>query len=182
VDLGARVEENEIPGAVVECGVLDGGSAGLMAWATRRSGRPVHLFDAWKGLPEVTVQDGEESGIWVGEVVGSPARVLAVMKALGIPRERVTLHRGWFHETFPSADISPVALLHIDCDFYEPARLCLEKWYPVLSPGGYVQLDDYSVFPGFKKAVDEFLTDHPELKLEAVGEVAQAFYFRKPLA
>lgn len=183
VELGTRVDKDDIPGAVVECGVLDGGSAGLMAWATRRSGRPVHLFDAWQGLPDITPEDGEESALWVGEVVGSPTRVLSVMKALGIPRGRVTLHRGWFHETFPDADVKPVALLHIDCDFYEPAKLCLEKWYPLLSAGGYVQLDDYSVFPGFKKAVDEFLAERPEIKLEAVaGGGAQAFYFQKPTA
>lgn len=182
VDLGGRIEQTDVPGAIVECGVLDGGTAGLMAWATRGSGRPIHLFDAWQGLPETSVEDGAESETWVGQVVGSPKRVLAVMRALNIPRERVTLHRGWFHETFPSAHIDHVALLHIDCDFYEPARLCLEKWYPVLSPGGYVQLDDYSVFPGFKKAVDEFLAKHPELKLEAVGDAAQAFFFRKPPA
>jgi O-methyltransferase len=91
--------------------------------------------------------------------------------------------RGRFHETFPHADVKPVALLHIDCDFYEPAKLCLEKWYPLLSAGGYVQLDDYSVFPGFKKAVDEFLAERPEIKLEAVaGGGAQAFYFQKPTA
>ena len=44
VDLGTKIEQQNIPGAIVECGVLDGGSAGLMAWATRESGRPVHLL------------------------------------------------------------------------------------------------------------------------------------------
>jgi O-methyltransferase len=180
VELGQRIERENVPGAIVECGVLDGGTAALMAWATRDSGRPVHLFDAWEGLPETTSKDGEESAKWVGSVVGSPARALAAQKALGIPRERVHVHHGWFDTTFPKAHIDPVALLHIDCDFYEPARLCLEKWYPVLSPGGFIQFDDYSVFPGFKKAVDEFLSEHPELTLEVVGGGAQAFYLQKP--
>jgi O-methyltransferase len=181
VELGETIERENIPGAIVECGVLDGGTAALMAWATRQSGRPVHLFDAWRGLPDITPEDGAESEPWTGEVVGSPARALSVMCKLGIPRSRVTIHRGWFHETFSLAEIPQVALLHIDCDFYEPAKLCLEKWYPVLSRGGFVQLDDYSVFPGFKKAVDEFLSAHREVKLEAVTGQAQAFYFRKPL-
>jgi O-methyltransferase len=107
-----------------------------MGWASKD--RPLHLFDAWEGLPETTEEDGEESGKWVGQVVGSPKRVLAAMDALGVARERVHLHEGWFHETFPHAEVGPVALLHIDCDFYEPTVLCLQKWYPLLSPGGFV--------------------------------------------
>jgi O-methyltransferase len=180
VRLAGEIERDAIPGDIVECGVLDGGTSALMAWATRTSDRTVHLFDAWQGLPETTPEDGAESETWVGEVVGSPARALAVIRKLGIPASRVKIHRGWFHETFPHTHIEQIALLHIDCDFYEPARLCLERWYPVLSPGGFVQLDDYSAFPGFKQAVDEFLIEHPEVKLESVTGQAQAFYFQKP--
>ena len=45
------------------------------------------------------------------------------------------IHRGWFDQTFPKVTVDLVALAHIDCDFYEPTRLCLEKWYPMLSTG-----------------------------------------------
>jgi hypothetical protein len=70
------------------------------------------------------------------------------MRTLAIPASRVHLHRGWFHETFPTVDVPCVALLHIDCDFYEPTRLCLERWYPHVVPGGWIQFDDYSEFEG----------------------------------
>jgi O-methyltransferase len=182
VRLGALIDVESIPGAIVECGVLDGGTAALMAWATRDSkpARAVHLFDAWEGLPETTAEDGAEAAAWTGQVVGSPTRVIAIMKKLGVAKERVNFHRGWFNETFPKVDVPQVAIAHIDCDFYDPTKLCLEKWYPVLSPGGIMQFDDYDSFSGCRKAVDEFLAQHPGLKMEAVGDGASAYFFRKP--
>lgn len=181
VRLGQMIVKDNIPGHVVECGVLDGGTGALMAWASRDANpaREIHLFDAWEGLPETTAEDGDVAAAWTGQVVGSPARVTAIMKKLGIEQGRVKIHRGWFDQTFPKVTVDPVALAHIDCDFYEPTRLCLEKWYPVLSPGGIMQFDDYSAFSGCRKAVDEFLALHPDVKLETTGETAQAFFFRK---
>ncbi len=180
--LSEIIEHEQIPGAIVECGVLDGGAAALMACVTASSGRAVHLFDAWEGLPQATPQDGEHAASWTGEVVGSPARVAAVMRKLSIEPWRIMIHRGWFNETFPITNIPQIALLHIDADFYEPTKLCLDRWYPHISPGGFVQIDDYDSFAGCRMAVDEFLAGHPELTLQNFGEVplARACYFRKP--
>ena len=184
VRLADLVVKDHVPGGIVECGVLDGGTAALMAWASRTAqpAREMHLFDAWQGLPETTADDGVAAAKWTGEVVGSPTRVQAIMRKLGVPLERVTFHRGWFDQTFPTVDVRPVALVHVDCDFYEPTKLCLEKWYPVLSPGGFMQFDDYAGFSGCQKAVDQFLSAHPDVTLETtVGrDGALAFYFRKP--
>jgi O-methyltransferase len=181
--LAHLIDEIGVPGALVECGVLDGGTAALMAHATCNSlpARPVHLFDSWDGLPEATAEDGDGASQWSGEDVGSPQRVLAVMRKLGVRRDRLVLHRGWFDQTFPSAVVGPIALLHIDADFYNSVKLCLEQWYSQLSPGGFVQIDDYDSFSGCHKAVKEFLAKHDELRLERFGEGAEAWYFQRPL-
>lgn len=179
VRLAKEIEDLGNAGAVVECGVLDGGTAALMAQATSNSSREVHLFDAWRGLPDITPEDGPESKKWVGEVVGSPKRVVEVMSRLGIDQSRIHFHIGWFHETFPNVNIPKIALLHIDCDFYEPTKLCLETWYPKVITGGFVQFDDYDAFQGCRKAVDEFLAAHPTSKLETFGEQGTAFFIRK---
>ena len=94
VRLARWVEERGLDGAVVECGVLDGGSAALMASETVGSGRPVHLFDAWQGMPETSEADGREAQKWVAEAVGSPRRVRAAMKVMGVDPGRVHLHEG----------------------------------------------------------------------------------------
>jgi O-methyltransferase len=182
VDLGRTIDRERIPGAIVECGVLDGGTAALMGWATNASTPPreLHLFDAWEGLPETTPEDGGDAAVWTGQVVGSPTRVRTIMDKLAVARSRIHVHRGWFDQTFPTVEVPQVALAHVDCDFYEPTRLCLEKWYPVLSPGGFMQFDDYAAFSGCQRAVDEFLALHPELRLEAIGDGAKAYVLRKP--
>jgi hypothetical protein len=44
----------------------------------------------------------------------------------------------------------------------------------------FLQIDDYDAFVGCRKAVDEFLAVHPELKMETVGENAKAYFIQKP--
>jgi len=104
------------------------------------------------------------------------------MRELGIPGERLRFHRGWFHETFPRVNIPEISLLHIDPDFYEPVRLCLERWYPHVSPGGFIQIDDYAAFQGCRRAVDEFLAANPSLNLEEYGGGgSRAFFLQVPV-
>lgn len=165
--LTERIESEGVVGDIVECGVLDGGSAALMAYATRDTNRKIHLFDAWKGLPPSGVEDGESAKKWSGQVVGSPDRVRAIMRKMRIPPERVVFHQGWFSDTFPKAEIERIALLHIDADFYESVKLCLETWSSKVSKDGYIQLDDYSAFKGCRRAVDEFLAQNPGMTLIA---------------
>jgi O-methyltransferase len=178
--LAQEIDANDVPGAVLECGVLDGGTAALMAVGTRHSGRPVHLFDSWAGLPDASEMDGAAAKKWGRDVVGSPNRVKKIMHLLQIPPQRVTFHQGWFAETFPKASIDQIALLHIDADFYDSVRLCLETWFPHLAPGSFVQIDDYSSFAGCRKAVDEFIVTHSGIRLIEYGTQTKAFYFKMP--
>ena len=117
----------------------------------------------------------------MGEVVGSPKRVTEILSKLSISPERIHIHRGWFVDTFPAATIEKIALLHIDCDFYQPTALCLRRWYPHVSLGGYIQFDDYLMFQGCTKAVNEFLESHPDIRLQTFGELGRggAFLDRK---
>lgn len=180
VRLCKEVDRRGTPGVILECGVLDGGTSALMAHATTGSGRQVHMFDSWDGLPACSEADGDEARAWVGEDVGSPRRVLSVMQKLRVDLARLHFHKGWFNDTFPRAEISSIALLHIDADFYEPVKLCLERWFPIVSPGGFVQIDDYSAFVGCRKAVDEFIAKNPELKILTAGGLVRAYYIEKP--
>lgn len=178
VHLVLDIENRNVPGVMIECGVLDGGTAALLAFASVKSSREVHLFDSWQGLPASTAEDSCAAKAWVGEAIGSQTRVRSVMRRLNIDAARITFHKGWFHQTFPKAKIDRVALVHIDADFYESVRLSTETWYPRLSPGGYMQFDDYSAFIGCRRAVDEFLSTHPELSLQ--NEKGIVFFIQKP--
>jgi O-methyltransferase len=172
--LAQKIDTDSISGAIVECGVLDGGTAALMALGTQQSGRPIHLFDSWSGLPKASAKDGQAAKQWEGEDVGSTRRVRTILKKVGIKADRVTFHKGWFDQTFQKADIKQIALLHIDADFYASVKLSLETWAPKISNGGYIQIDDYSAFIGCRRAVDEYLATHSYLKLQTDNDV---FFF-----
>jgi O-methyltransferase len=176
--LAKDIERMNLEGEIVECGVLDGGTAALMAYATARSGRNIHLFDSWSGLPSTSEKDGEASKVWANDIVGSPKRVAAVMQSLQINPDRIVFHRGWFNETFPKVEIDQISLLHIDADFYDSVKLSLETWVPHVVPGGYIQIDDYSAFIGCRKAVDEYLAAHPELELKGFGQHTKAYHIQ----
>ena len=49
-----------------------------------------------------------------------------------------------------------ISLLNLDTDIYEPAVTILEHFYPKITKGGILMLDDYGTHPGETKAVDEY--------------------------
>ena len=55
----------------------------------------------------------------------------------------------------------PVALAHVDVDWYEPVMTCLERIAPRLVVGGHLVLDDYHDWGGCRKATDAFLARVP---------------------
>lgn len=169
-----------VEGDFVECGVLDGGTSALLAYAARHDDRRIHLFDAWQGLPDTVPEDGEGAKKWVGDVVGSPKRVRNVLSKVGANTKNVVVHHGWFNDTLPKCGIEKIAFLHIDCDFYEPTKLVLETLVPMVVKGGWVQIDDYTGFEGSRKAVNGFLEMHPDIILTVEDVPGGAIYFQMP--
>jgi hypothetical protein len=56
-----------------------------------------------------------------------------------------------------------IALINLDTDIYEPAKIILKYLYPHLVRGGIIMLDDYGIFPGETKAVDDFFESKNEI-------------------
>jgi hypothetical protein len=80
------------------------------------------------------------------------------MKHAGYDPRRLHIHEGWFQERVPSAasDIREIALLHLDGDWYDSTRVCLEYLYPNVISGGVIVINDYGAYEGCRRAVDEF--------------------------
>jgi O-methyltransferase len=156
--LAQRIEDEKIPGDVVECGVYNGGTAAILARIATRSrmGRSVWLFDSFQGMPQTTEPDGTEASEYVGKVQGSAEQVQELLLRTGADLRRVHIVRGLFQETFPSTLIPQIALLNIDADWYESVKLCFEKFYDSVVTQGFVSIDDYGHWPGCRAAVDEF--------------------------
>jgi len=169
-----------IEGDFVECGVLDGGTSALMAYAARADDRRIQLFDAWQGLPAATRQDGPGSENWAGDVVGSQRRAMNIIEKVGGNMANIVVNRGWFNDTLPVSTVEKIAFLHIDCDFYEPTKLVLETFVPRVVSGGCIQIDDYTSYEGCRVAVNEFLADHPQYELVIENKPGGAIYFVSP--
>lgn len=184
-DLATRIETERISGAIVECGVYNGGSAVMMQDASARAGgaRDIWLFDSFEGLPPPTENDGayERAHYFKGWCGGTEAMVLEAFDRARVSRKNLHIVPGWYDATFPTEvpKVGDIALLHIDCDWYESVKICLEQLYPRVVPGGYVELDDYGTFPGCRKALHEYLDAHG-IKAELMTNDGVGRHFRKP--
>jgi predicted O-methyltransferase YrrM len=152
--LARSVERRGVPGAIVDCGVRNGGSAILLSEGA--PSREVWAFDSFQGLPAPTAEDLDGPVLPKGAWRGSIEAVRRGFESYGRP-QRLHVVEGWFEDTLRAhADqVGDVAIIHVDADYYAPVKLALETFYPLLAVGGYAIVDDYHSFPGARKATDE---------------------------
>ena len=178
-----ELDERGVAGDLVECGVYRGGSASILARAAKESPFPreVWLFDSFEGLPDPTAPDGADMDRLAGTLAVPETIARDAVARSGLPAQRAHFVTGWFEQTLPKARTGPLALLHIDADFYEAIRLCLERFYDDVVPGGVVVLDDYAWVPGCRAALHELLERRNE-KVELVFPpgIDISPYFIKP--
>jgi O-methyltransferase len=180
-DCARAADRDRIQGDVIEAGVALGGSAILLA-SDLADGRRFHGYDVFEQIPPPSERDddrsheryeviasGRSSGlgddVYYGYLPDLFERVVAAFERFGlvVDQDQISLHRGLFEETLRPRD--PVALAHIDSDWYEPVRLCLERLEPFLSPGAFVVLDDFFDYGGCAEATREFLADHSDFRV-----------------
>lgn len=155
------VLDRGIPGDIVECGTARGGSAALMGlMLTNEPDRTLWLFDTFEGLPPPTADDPdyEVTKALVGAHRADLAEVVELVSRLNL-LERTRLIKGLFQDTVPASPVQAIAVLHLDGDWYQSVKVCLDHLYDRVSPGGIVQIDDYGHWAGARKAVHEFLAE-----------------------
>lgn len=178
--LAVRLDREGIPGDFVECGVANGGTGAVLAYCAAQSplNRSVWLFDSFGGMPETSVEDGEVSRAYVGQVLGNVENVRSALSLVNADMEKVRIVEGFFQDTFGSVEIPRIALLNIDADWYESVKLCLERFFDSVVAGGVISIDDYGHWQGCRTAVQEFLKQrHLSPRLSAVDYTAR--WFRK---
>lgn len=194
-ELARIAERNNIQGCFIECGVWRGGCAAVMAHVVHKAGsnRKVHLFDSFEGLPEPIEKDGAKAIMYAENRVGGKLSSIGKCVArredveylfftlLKMKRENIAIHQGWFQDTIPGIkeEIGPVALLRLDCDWYESTKVCLDCLYDNVVSGGFVIIDDYNAWDGCKIAVDKFSKSRKDT-IEMIPIDQTAVYFQKP--
>ena len=78
------------------------------------------------------------------------------LHAFNVTLPRLRIVAGWFKDTLPPPGLKSIAFLRVDGDLYNSTRDALERLEPLVSPGGYVYIDDYGSFRGCALAVDEY--------------------------
>lgn len=177
-----EAEQSGREGIVIEAGTALGGSAITIA-AAKAADRPMRVYDVFGTIPPPGDNDGA-AGHERFEVIASGqakghgddlyygyhddlvAEVAASFTRCGVPAadHNVELIPGLFEDTITGDE--PVAFAHIDGDWYESTRTCLDRIAPRVVCGGRMVIDDYYHWPGCRQAVDEFVDTHPEFAVE----------------
>jgi asparagine synthase (glutamine-hydrolysing) len=177
-----------VRGDFLEMGVALGGS-GIVIAAQMGRRRHFHGYDVFGMIPPPgeqdppavheryrTIAEGRSEGIdgetYYGYLDDLYDRVVDAFGRHGmeVDGERIALHRGLFEDTLRPT--GPIAFAHVDCDWYEPVKLCIERVWPKLSSGGLLVFDDYNDWGGCTKAVDEFLAAEPSATLRTTEPTA----------
>jgi len=157
------INENNIDGDFVECGVWRGGCCMLMAlsqlkYKSMADKRRIYLYDTFYGMTEPGEKDPWYAYFFKGLGAISADEVKRNMRSTGYPEQNVVLVQGDVLETIPAKEIPrKISLLRLDTDFYESTKHEMEQLFPLISRGGVLIIDDYYSFAGARKAVDEYI-------------------------
>jgi hypothetical protein len=173
VSTARAIEEAGLPGSFMEAGCALGGSAILLA-SVKSNERPLQVYDVFGMIPAPTQDDtpdvheryqiivhGESAGIGGDLYYGYQRDLYETVQrnfshfGIRLEPQSVSLIKGLVQDTLQPN--GPIALAHVDVDWYEPVMTCLQRVFPQLVVGGSIILDDYHDWGGCRKATDEFL-------------------------
>lgn len=150
-------------GAVIECGVYQGGTARLLVDTidARAPNRRLYLCDTFSGMPETDAAvDVHRKGDFADTSLD------AVRTYLG-PHANVTFVAGLIPRSLAPLTMERFCFAHLDLDIYDAIVAATRFVYERVVPGGFIVYDDYgfATTPGARRAVDEFYADKRETPL-----------------
>lgn len=170
-----------VSGRYIEAGVALGGSA-ILIGKLKPAGAALDLYDVFAMIPPPGENDGEDahkryqeiaSGTSVGlggkTYYGYIDKLIDVVKSnlrqfgLEPDKDNINFIPGLFEDTLKPA--GPIAFAHVDCDWYDSVKVCIERISPLLSPGALIVFDDYSSYSGCRRAVDEWLARDAQMEV-----------------
>lgn len=176
-----EVERKGVAGDIVECGVWKGGNLVIAGLMRKQLGftREIWGYDTFAGMTAPTAADVKPGfavdaqrkfeSLNTGAVTDwcfSPIEDVTAAYQSSVGNDPIKLVKGRVEDTLldPANLPEKISILRLDTDFYESTKLELEILYPRLQPGGIMIIDDYGIWAGSRKAVDEYFgADKPWL-------------------
>lgn len=197
INLTLDAIDANIPGDLVECGTWRGGSSFAMLLAQRYAygeiRRKVWMYDSFKGMGDPGAKDGNHGRGWQKIVADRPddpvhfngcaASVDEVAEAA--EEFELTQHietiPGWFAKTLRKRRPLLIAVLRVDCDWYDPCKLVFNELIPLVSPGGTIIIDDYFAWEGCVLATHEYLHENDlAWRIRSIADLHGAYMYREP--
>jgi hypothetical protein len=168
-----HIQLKQVSGIYLEAGCALGGSAILIA-NMKLPTAPLYLFDVFDMIPPPSERDGIDAHTRYAEISSgkSPGlggntyygyihnlkdAVINNLESFGFDLKINNIHlvQGLFQETLKINDT--IAFAHIDCDWYDSVKTCIERITPKMNINSVIVFDDYSSYSGCTKAVDELI-------------------------
>ncbi len=155
---------HNVEGSVAECGVLRGEFAVVLSKLF--PDRKLYLFDTFEGIADSYVSESERQ-LWNPEVLENAEGYFTNVPSMeaivdNIPwKQNVITRKGFFPDTAignEEIESDEYCLVDIDMGFYEPTVAALEFFYPRVTPGGYILVDDirHRGVDAVRQAIEEF--------------------------
>ena len=174
------IQNNNIPGDIVECGVWKGGSMAAIARTLVHSGstqRKLWLYDTFEGMSAPTDDDVDFLGRGASQLLDAAPtdqadsresiwcrcaleQVRDTMALTTYPNQNIRYVKGKVEDTLATESPDQISLLRLDTDWYESTRCEMETLFPKLAIGGVLVIDDYGHWQGCRKAVDEYFSQN----------------------
>lgn len=181
IELKQTVGENAI-GDYLEFGVCHGTSLKCMHQVLEELKLPnvrIFGFDSFEGLPDTAQEEGLEN--WEPGSFASPiGKTKLYLTKNGIDWGKTFLIKGWYSDTLTENlkkehHITKASVIMVDCDIYSSSKESLDFCKSLIKDTSIVFFDDWYAGGaaeknvGQKKALDEFLVENANFKVEDYG-------------
>lgn len=142
--------QKNLKGDFAEVGVFKGVSSQMICEA--KGDKPLYLFDTFEGYHESKPVLLEKKML-----LSNPDDLRKKLKNY----PNVYIYKGLFPETADPIKDKSFAFVHLDVDFYQSMKNCLDYFYSRTVKNGILLLHDYQS-KSVRKAIHEFFQDKPE--------------------
>lgn len=166
------LERSKVDGDLLECGVFKGGSLAMLCILAEKlqMKKNIYAYDTF-GIGHTIYSDHDRDMKTMSKDIKKDYKkgffpteeeVKENLTKLGVKNEFFPKFiKGQVEKTLYDEKNVPskIALARIDTDLYDSTKHELEVFYPRISKGGILHINDYGGCAGVKRAVDEYFKD-----------------------